>query len=41
MNISIVGTGYICLVSGMYFAEMGVHVICVDVDAQKTQKIAI
>ena len=39
MNIAIVGTGYVGLVSGTCFAEMGAHVACVDVDAQKIQKL--
>lgn len=39
MNIAIVGTGYVGLVSGTCFAEMGAHVTCVDVDADKINKL--
>ncbi len=35
MNIAVVGTGYVGLVTGTCFAEMGNHVICVDIDANK------
>jgi len=39
MNIAIVGTGYVGLVSGTCFAETGVNVTCVDVDAAKIEKL--
>lgn len=35
MNIAVVGTGYVGLVTGTCFAEMGNHVICVDIDREK------
>ncbi len=37
MNIAVVGTGYVGLVTGTCFAETGNHVICVDIDANKVQ----
>jgi UDPglucose 6-dehydrogenase len=35
MKISVIGTGYVGLVSGTCFAETGVDVVCVDVDQKK------
>jgi len=39
MNIAIVGTGYVGLVSGTCFAETGVNVTCVDVDEKKIERL--
>jgi UDPglucose 6-dehydrogenase len=39
MNISIFGTGYVGLVSGACLAEVGHHVVCMDVDSVKIEKI--
>lgn len=39
MNISIIGTGYVGLVSGTCFAEMGNQVICVDNSPEKLSKL--
>ena len=39
MNIAVVGTGYVGLVSGTCLAETGNNVICVDIDAGKVAKL--
>ena len=39
MNIAVVGTGYVGLVSGTCFSEMGVNVTCVDVDKNKIEAL--
>nr|MBK9651120.1 UDP-glucose/GDP-mannose dehydrogenase family protein [Bacteroidota bacterium] len=39
MNIAVVGTGYVGLVTGTCFSEMGNHVVCVDIDKEKVEKM--
>ena len=39
MRIGMVGTGYVGLVSGVCFAEFGHHVVCVDKDADKVERL--
>ncbi len=39
MNIAVVGTGYVGLVTGTCFAEMGNQVICVDIDKAKVDRM--
>ena len=39
MNITVVGTGYVGLVSGTCFAETGINVTCVDIDSEKINKL--
>ena len=39
MNISIIGTGYVGLVTGACFADRGHEVVCVDVDPQRVEAL--
>ena len=39
MNIAVIGTGYVGLVTGTCFAETGNHVVCVDIDEHKVQQL--
>ncbi len=39
MKITVVGTGYVGLVSGTCFAETGISVTCVDIDQNKIEKL--
>ena len=35
MNVCVIGSGYVGLVTGACFAEFGMNVVCADKDAQK------
>jgi UDPglucose 6-dehydrogenase len=39
MNIGVIGTGYVGLVTGACFAEFGVQVVCADIDAEKIAQL--
>ena len=39
MRIAVVGTGYVGLVSGTCFSEMGINVVCVDIDTNKINNL--
>jgi UDPglucose 6-dehydrogenase len=39
MNIAVIGSGYLGLVSGTCFAEVGNKVICVDISEEKIEKL--
>ena len=39
MRITIIGTGYVGLITGVCFAEMGNQVICLDIDDNKVKKL--
>jgi UDPglucose 6-dehydrogenase len=41
MHIAVIGSGYVGLVTGACFAEFGVDVTCVDVDAEKVAQLAL
>ena len=41
MKIAVIGTGYVGLVAGACFADLGNNVICADIDAKKIRGLEI
>lgn len=39
MNITVIGTGYVGLVTGVSLSEIGHHVTCIDIDAHKIDEM--
>src|SRR3989344_3575190 len=39
MNVAVIGTGYVGLITGVCFAEFGVNVVCVDNDRKKIESL--